>query len=313
MFGKCKLDLHDVLRFPEYATKTASSKTQFRWTQDAGCRGQWGGGIVRIGRGHSGRRTRVDAVPSYFLAVLYTLLDEKTNLIIELSLVQVTEVTSSNAMEYEGCKRTLNSMIKKKIPIRRLTTERHTTISAKMRSNYPTITHQYDVWHISKWITKKLTKKAKKKGCEELLPWIRSVSNHFWWSAATCDKNADILREKWLSVLYHITGKYRWKTSEDFKNIKKCGHPSISRKDQKSIKWLEAGSPAHIASEEVVTNNKLLKDICKLTEFHNAGQLESYHSLRTKYVPEREHFCYNGIVARTQLALVDHNNNVNRS
>ena len=65
------------------------------------------------------------------------LVDEKTNLIIEFSVVQVTEVTSSNAMEYEGCKRTLNSIIKKKIPIRFLTTDRHTTITAKMRSNYP--------------------------------------------------------------------------------------------------------------------------------------------------------------------------------
>ena len=100
----------------------------------------------------------------------YTLMDEKTNLIIEFSVVQVTEVTSSDAMEYEGCKRTLNSIIKKKIAIRCLTRDHHTTITAKMRSNYPKITHQYDVWHISKWITKVLTKKAKKKGCEELLP-----------------------------------------------------------------------------------------------------------------------------------------------
>ena len=84
----------------------------------------------------------------------YTLMDEKTNLIIEFSVVQVTEATSSNATEYEGCKRTLNSIIKKKIPIRLLKTDRHTTITAKMSSNFPKITHQYDVWHISKWITK---------------------------------------------------------------------------------------------------------------------------------------------------------------
>ena len=51
----------------------------------------------------------------------YTLIDEESNLIIEFSIVQVTEVTSSNAMEYEGCKRALNSIIKKKIPIRCLT------------------------------------------------------------------------------------------------------------------------------------------------------------------------------------------------
>ena len=92
----------------------------------------------------------------------YTLMDEKTNLIIEFSVVQVTEVTSSNAMEYEGCKRTLNSIIKKKIPIRCLTADRHTTITSKMRTNYSNIVHQYDVWHLSKWVTKKLTKKAKK-------------------------------------------------------------------------------------------------------------------------------------------------------
>ena len=63
----------------------------------------------------------------------YTLMDEKTNLIIEFRVVQVTEVTSSNAMEYEGCKRALNSINKKKTPIRCLTTDRHTTITAKMR------------------------------------------------------------------------------------------------------------------------------------------------------------------------------------
>ena len=33
----------------------------------------------------------------------------------------------------------------------------------------------------------------------------------------------------------------------------------------------------------------------------------------TKYVPKREHFCYNGMVARTQLAILDHNANVGRS
>ena len=49
--------------------------------------------------------------------------------------------------------------------------------------------------------------------------------------AATCDESAEISREKWLSLLYHITGKHRWKTSEDFQNVKKCEHPSISQKD----------------------------------------------------------------------------------
>ncbi|CAH3155917.1 unnamed protein product, partial [Pocillopora meandrina] len=38
--------------------------------------------------------------------------------------------------------------------------------------------HQFDVWHLSKSITKKLAKKAKKKECADLSRWIRSISNH---------------------------------------------------------------------------------------------------------------------------------------
>ena len=99
-------------------------------------------------------------------------MDEKTSLIIEFSIVQVTEVTLTKAMEYEGYKRTLNSLIKKKVPLRCLTTNRHTTITARIRTNYANIVHQYDVWHLSKWVTEKFSKKSKKeKGYEELLPW----------------------------------------------------------------------------------------------------------------------------------------------
>ena len=243
----------------------------------------------------------------------YTLMDEKSNLIVEFSLVQVTEVSSSNAMEYEGCKRSLNSVIKKRVPIRCLTTDWHTTITAKMRTVFPTIDHQYDVWHLSKWVTKKLSKKAKKKGCEELTAWIQCISNHLWWCAATCNGQAEVLREKWLSMLEHIVNKHTWKSSPKFQFVKKCGHAVMSRREKKSITWLKKGSPSLVALEEVVTNQKLLKDLAKLTEFHHTGQLESYHSLMTKYVPKREHFSYNGMVARTQLAILDHNANTNRS
>ena len=40
--------------------------------------------------------------------------------------------------------------------------------------------------------------------------------------------------------------------------------------------------------------------------------MEQYHSVLLKYAPKCEHFSYNGMVALTQLALVDHNSNVHR-
>ena len=40
--------------------------------------------------------------------------------------------------------------------------------------------------------------------------------------------------------------------------------------------------------------------------------LEVYHNLQTKYCPKRVHFQLTGMIARTQLAILNHNNNLNR-
>ena len=143
----------------------------------------------------------------------------------------------------------------------------------------PGINHQYDVWHISKWVVKKLTNKAKLKGCEELFPWIQSISNHIWWCAATCNRNVHLLREKWKSVLHHVVNKHKLSRETLFH---KCCHKCIPLKLNKC--WLnEPGSTADLALEEVVLNCKLLKDMVKLTEFCHTGLIEVYHSMMLNY------------------------------
>lgn len=239
----------------------------------------------------------------------YTLMDETSEKIIDFSLVQVSEVSSSNAMEKKGCQRALDNVIEQGVKVRSLTTDRHIQITSEMRKRYPSIVHQYDVWHLSKWVTKKLTEKAKKKENHELLEWIQSVSNHLWWCAQSCQGNAEVLHEKWVSILHHIVNKHNWRNSKHFC---KCAHGPLSKNKERKTKWLQAGSAPHIALEEVVLNRKLLKDIKQLTEFHHTGNLEVYHSLLLKYVPKRKHFSYKGMVARTQLAVIDHNSNTGR-
>ena len=152
--------------------------------------------------------------------------------------------------------------------------------------------------------------KAKKKGNEPLFQWIKCVSNHLWWCSQTCGGSAESLRERWISILNHVVNKHRWKNNKYFH---KCGHGSLSRRKEKKTKWLEDGSSAYIAIEEVVLNKKFLKDIEKLTEFHHTGELEVYHSLLLKYAPKRLHFSYKGMVARTQLAVIDHTSNTGRN
>ena len=124
----------------------------------------------------------------------YTLMDEDSGDVVAFNVVQVSEVSSSNAMEKEGFSRCLQDLEEKGIMINRIATDRHVSISSSMKKDFQHINLQYDVWHLSKRVVKKLTNKAKQKGCEELAPWIQSVSNHLWWCAATCDGNVQLLR-----------------------------------------------------------------------------------------------------------------------
>lgn len=240
----------------------------------------------------------------------YTLMDDDTGDVVAFNVVQVSEVTSSNAMEKEGFSRCIEMLESNDVTITRIATDRHVSISSSMNKDHPNINHQYDVWHLSKWVVKKLTNKAKLKGCEGLSPWIQSIANHLWWSAATCNGSVDLLREKWKSVLDHTTNKHKWSGNTHFHQ---CSHRRISSSEAKRVCWLKPGTPAHLALEEVVLNSKLLKDLAKLTDFCHTGRIEVYHSMMLKYCSKREHFAYQGMVARTQLAALDNNANTGRN
>ena len=238
----------------------------------------------------------------------YTMMTDEGK-VAAINVVQVTEVTSSNAMEKEGFKRCIQDLAREEVTIKRIATDRHTSISSTMKKDHGEIDHQYDVWHLSKWVIKKLSLKAKVKGCEDLLPWIRSISNHMWWCSATCDGNAQVLKEKWKSVLFHVTNKHKW---NGYTHFHECCHPRLTSAQIRKKKWLKPDTPAYIALEEVVLNKKILKDIEKLTEFCHTGELEVYHSEYLKYCPKREHFSHKGMVARAQLTALDHNANCGR-
>ena len=65
-------------------------------------------------------------------------------------------------------------------------TDRHMQIISLMNTDRPDFIHQYDVYHVAKSVTKKLTKAGQKKNCEQLLLWVQSISNHLWWCCSTC-------------------------------------------------------------------------------------------------------------------------------
>ena len=78
-----------------------------------------------------------------------------------MNVVQVTEVTSSNAMEKEGFERCIHDLAREEVTIKRIATDHHTSISSSMKKDHGEINHQYDVWHLSKWVTKNSPRRLK--------------------------------------------------------------------------------------------------------------------------------------------------------
>ncbi|KAK3100232.1 hypothetical protein FSP39_016728 [Pinctada imbricata] len=135
----------------------------------------------------------------------YTVMDLSSDKILDIQLVQSNEVANSHNMEIEGLLRSLTYLEEEGVEISHLVTDRHSQIKKYMREKRPDITHWFDVWHVAKGIYKKLVAAGKKKGCESVGEWARSVSNHLYWCASSSQGDGELVKEKWLSLLNHVT------------------------------------------------------------------------------------------------------------
>ncbi|XP_076156980.1 uncharacterized protein LOC143140023 isoform X2 [Alosa pseudoharengus] len=239
----------------------------------------------------------------------YSFMDDATKQIVGFDLIQVTQAKNSVAMERMGFKKGLDKLLDDGIAVKVVTTDRHPSIRKMMREDYPDITHQFDPWHVTKGLKKKMVVAANRRNCKDLAPWTRSVSNHMWWSCSSCKGDPKELQRRWTSVLHHIRGVHRW---EDDGNEYRCYHDDISADEQRIKKWLRHDSPAYKALYEVVMNTRLLNDLNQMALFKHTGQLEVFHNSLLKYCPKRLHFAYPSMQARTMLAVMDHNENHNQ-
>ncbi|XP_041916195.1 uncharacterized protein LOC121680718 [Alosa sapidissima] len=113
----------------------------------------------------------------------YTVMDLKTNTVIDVQLVQSNEVGGSYHMEKEGLKRSLALLNERKVTLDCIVTDRHPQIQKFLRE--AGINQYYDVWHMEKGISKQLEKISKIKDCQKLKKWMRAIRNHIYQTAAT--------------------------------------------------------------------------------------------------------------------------------
>ena len=80
-------------------------------------------------------------------------------------------------------------------------------------------------------VFKKLETSGKKK-CKQVADWARSVSNHLYWCAASSDGDGEMVSEKWLSILNHITNVHEGHGER----FPKCLHGELEDRD-----WIKKG------------------------------------------------------------------------
>lgn len=58
-------------------------------------------------------------------------------------------------------------------------------------------------------VSKKLVAGAKQSGCGALKPWVRSISNHLYWAAASSAGQLELIVPKWTSLVIHSAANSR--------------------------------------------------------------------------------------------------------
>ena len=77
-------------------------------------------------------------------------MEESTQKLIDMKTLQVTESSSSVAMEKDAFRICLNRLISRGVNVAVVVTDRSPSIAKIMAMEYPHIRHQYDVWHVCK-------------------------------------------------------------------------------------------------------------------------------------------------------------------
>ncbi|XP_064462597.1 uncharacterized protein LOC135373305 [Ornithodoros turicata] len=234
----------------------------------------------------------------------YTLLETAANRIVHFELVKSTEVSSSNAMEAYGLQKCLAFLEVHDMTVDTLVTDRHSGIKAMLRRLCPHIKHRFDVWHVVKGVKKKLLALSRSTKHQVVQLWIDSLTRHAYWCPRTSGDDGDLCLAKWVSAVNHIVDIHE----HDNPLYPICYHGALSEPRQ----WLREDTETYRRVQDILLSPALLKDIPFLSSQEQTYGLEAFHSVLIQFLPKSYAFSDEGMVARTQVAIIHFNENADR-
>ncbi|KAK7929760.1 hypothetical protein WMY93_006445 [Mugilogobius chulae] len=235
----------------------------------------------------------------------YTMMNLKTNKVIDIQLVQSNEVGNSVRMEKEGFERSLSLLKNQGVKIEAIVTDRHTGVQKYLREQEKDITHYFDPWHMGKGIGKKIDALGKTKGLQAVTSWRKSLVNHLYWSASTSTSGEEAVA-KWSSVANHIQNVH----SHDNPLFPHCLHQPLVGEEARQ--WLKPSTAPCEKLCAMLLSPRFLKDVAKMSPEYHTSSLESFHSLILRFAPKNVVFSFPGMLCRLKLAALHYNENAAR-
>ncbi|XP_077060398.1 uncharacterized protein LOC143712064 [Siphateles boraxobius] len=169
----------------------------------------------------------------------YSLIEDRINKVLDVQLVQSSEVPSSSWCELEGLKRSMQFLMDQDMQVSALITDRNRQVAKWVREKMCSegTRHFFDIWHIGKSVQKALDAAAKERDCEDLKLWRPAIINHLYWTAAsTPTGDPDEMQAKWQSMINHVQDIHEHSTPA----FTSCAHPP-SEGEARNKEWLEPG------------------------------------------------------------------------
>lgn len=236
----------------------------------------------------------------------YTVMNLKSNRVIDIQLVQSNEVGNSAHMEKEGCVRSLNMLKERGVEVKTIVTDRHSGVQKYLRDQKPAITHYFDPCHMGKGIGKKMDELGKKKGMQNVALWRKSVENHLYWSASTSGSGEEAVA-KWTSVANHLQNVHTHENAL----FPRCLHGPVVGEEARQ--WLKPSTAACEKLTAILLTPRFLKDVAKISPQNHISQMKTFHSLVTGFSPKNVGFSLTGMLARLQVAALHYNENATLS